>query len=147
MSTTQEQMSVPENQTYPEDEVLGGVVPYFCVDGAVKAAEFYVRAFGATEVSRVPVDEKGRTMHIHLYINGGSLMMSDPYPEYGHPFKAPEGITIHMKVADVDASWKRAVNAGCTVVMELADMFWGDRYGQLKDPFGFMWSMGMPIRK
>jgi uncharacterized glyoxalase superfamily protein PhnB len=106
-----------------------------------------IRARNELTVSRVPVDEKGRTMHVHLYINGGSLMMSDPYPEHGHPFQTPQGITIHMKVDDVDASWKRAVDAGCTVTMELADMFWGDRYGQLKDPFGFHWSMGAPIRK
>ena len=61
-------------------EVKGGVVPYLQLDGAVAAAEFYKKAFGAEEVARVPVDEKGRTMHIHLYINGSSLMLSDPFP-------------------------------------------------------------------
>jgi PhnB protein len=74
-------------------------------------------------------------------------MLCDAYPEYGHPFQTPQGSTLHMKVDDVEASWKRAVDAGCEIVLELQDMFWGDRYGQLRDPFGFLWSMGMPIKK
>src|SRR3954453_23121345 len=68
-------------------QVLGGVAPYLTVDGADAAAAFYKHAFGADEVFRHPGDERGRTMHIHLVINGGSVMLSDPFPEYGHPLK------------------------------------------------------------
>jgi uncharacterized glyoxalase superfamily protein PhnB len=128
----------------PQPEVLGGVVPYLNVDGASKAAEFYKKAFGATEVFAMPPDEKGRTMHIHLYVNGGSLMLCDPYPEHGHPHEPAQGYTLHMKPGDIDAAWKRAVDAGCEIVLPLQKMFWGDRYGQLRDPFDVMWSMGRP---
>ena len=128
----------------PQPEVLGGVVPYLNVDGATKAAEFYKKAFNATQVFAMPPDEKGRTMHIHLYINGGSLMLCDPYPEHGHPLEPAKGYTLHMRIADLDAAWKRAVDAGCEIVLPLQKMFWGERYGQLRDPFGVLWSMGYP---
>lgn len=128
----------------PQPEVLGGVVPYLNVDGATRAAEFYKEAFGATEVFAMPPDEKGRTMHIHLYINGGSLMLCDPYPEHGHPHEPAKGYTLHMRIADLDSAWKRAVDAGCEIVLPLQKMFWGERYGQLRDPFGVLWSMAHP---
>jgi PhnB protein len=127
-------------------EVLGGVVPYLAVGGAVEAAEFYKRAFGAEEVARHPVDEKGRTMHIHLYINGGSVMLSDPYPEHGHPLQTPQAFTLHLQVDDVDAWWRRAVEAGAEVTLPLQEMFWGARYGQLRDRFGVGWSISTPVR-
>ena len=91
----------PEPAAAPQ--VLGGVVPYLTVAGAAKAAEFYGRAFGAKEVFRHPVDEQGRTMHIHLHVNGGSVMLSDPYPEHGHPLKEPQSFTLHLMVDDIDA--------------------------------------------
>jgi len=125
-------------------QVLGGIVPYLELDGASKAAAFYQQAFAACEVFRYPIDDKGRTMHIHLHLNGGSLMLSDPYPEHGHPHKPAQGYTLHLKVDDVDAWWQRAVAAGAEVVLPLQKMFWGDRYGQLRDPFGVLWSMGQP---
>lgn len=127
--------------------VLGGVTPYLMLDGAVRAAEFYKRAFNATEVARHPVDDKGRTMHVHLYVNGGSLMLSDCYPEHGHPYLAPQGFLLHLAVDDVDAWWNRAVEAGAEVLLPLQVMFWGDRYGQVRDPFGVRWSMGAPAKK
>jgi len=125
-------------------QVLGGIVPYLEVDGASKVAAFYAKAFAAHEVFRYPADATGRTMHIHLHINGGSLMLSDPYPEHGHPHKPAQGYTLHLKVDDVDAWWQRAVAAGAEVMLPLQKMFWGDRYGQLRDPFGVLWSMGQP---
>jgi PhnB protein len=127
----------------PEVEVKGGIAPYLSVSDASKAAEFYVKAFGATEAFRYPPDDKGRYLHIHLYVNGGSLMLSDPFPDHGHPHQPAQGYTLHMRVDDVDAWWKRAVDAGAEVVLPLQRMFWGDRYGQLRDPFGVLWSMGM----
>ena len=123
-----------------------GVAPYLNVDGAVKASEFYQKAFGAEEVGRVPVDDQGRTMHIHLYINGGSVMLGDPYPEHGYPLEAPQAFSLHLQVDDADAWWTRAVEAGAEIVTPLQPMFWGDRWGQLRDPFGVLWSIGAPIR-
>lgn len=125
-------------------EVLGGVVPYLCVQDASAAAEFYKAAFNAVEVARKPADDGERMLHIHLYINGGSLMLSDPFPEHGCGFKDQQGYTLHLQVDDVDAWWSRAVEAGAEIVMPLQLMFWGDRYGQLKDAFGVSWSMAMP---
>ena len=124
--------------------VKGGVIAYVMIDGATKAAEFYKRAFAAEIAAAHPVDDKGRTMHIHLYINNGSLMLSDAYPEYGHPAVKPQGFTLTLNVNDVEAWWKRAVDAGAEVVMPLADMFWGARYGQLRDPFGVDWALNQP---
>ena len=124
--------------------VKGGVVAYVMVDGAMKAAEFYKRAFGAEVAAAHPVDDKGRTMHVHLYINNGSLMLSDAYPDYGHPLVKPQAVTLTLNVDDIEAWWKRATDAGCEVVMPLADMFWGARYGQLRDPFGVDWAMNQP---
>src|SRR5262249_56223635 len=83
-------------------EVLGGVAPYLFLSGATKAADFYKRAFGAKEVYRHPVDDKGRTMHIHLVINGGSVMLSDFYPEHGFAEKPPQAFNLHIHVADAD---------------------------------------------
>lgn len=126
--------------------VKGGVIAYLQVDGAMKAAEFYQRAFGAKLVHAHPVDDKGRTMHVHLHINGNSVMLGDAYPEHGHPLQKPQAFNLMLPVDDIDAWWKRAVDAGATVVMPVADMFWGDRYGQLRDPFGILWAMDQPKR-
>jgi len=134
-------MQAPAEFKGPHPEVKGGPTPYLMIDGAVKAAEFYKRAFGAEDVRRHPVDDKGRTMHIHLYVNGGSLMLCDVYPEHGHPWKQPEGFNLHLQVDDVDKCWDRAIKAGAEARMPVQLTFWGDRYGQLRDPFGFIWSI------
>ena len=130
----------------PKVEVKSGVVPYLTVDGAVKAAAFYQTAFGAEEVARHPTDDKGRTMHIHLYVNGGSVMLSDAYPDYGHPLQAPQSFLLHIQVDDLDPWWERAIAAGAEAVLPPQVMFWGDRYAQLRDPFGVLWSLGAPNR-
>jgi len=124
--------------------VKGGVVPYLTVDGAMKAADFYGLAFGAELAAAHPVDAKGRTMHVHLYINGNSVMLTDAYPEHGHPFMRPQGFTITLQVDDIDAWWKRALQAGAQPVMPVQEMFWGDRFGQVRDGFGIVWSMNQP---
>jgi uncharacterized glyoxalase superfamily protein PhnB len=128
-------------------QVKGGAVPYLTVNGAVKAADFYKKAFAAEVASIQPPDEKGRTMHAHVYINGGSVMMSDAYPEHGHPLKEPAGFNVTLPVSDVDTWYDRAIKAGCSPLMPPADMFWGDRYGQLKDPFGITWAINGPVKK
>ena len=128
------------NNTAPA-EVIGGVVAYLALEGALAAAEFYGRAFGAVLVAHHPVDDKGRTPHVHLHINGGSLMVGDVYPEHGHPLKTPQGFTLVIAATDIDAQFARAVEAGAEVVTPVQQMFWGDRYGALRDPYGFVWAM------
>ena len=128
-------------------QIKGGAIAYLSIDGALKAVEFYKEAFGAEVAMVIPPDEQGRTMHAHIYINSSSVMLGDFYPEHGYAPVPAQGFNVFLPVADVDAWWKRAVNAGATVVVPLADMFWGDRYGQLRDPFGVTWAMGAPIKK
>lgn len=131
----------------PMPKVLGGLVPYLSIDGVFKAADFYKAAFGAEEAFVYPPDDTGRTMHLHLYINGSSLMLSDGYPEYGHPAEKPQGYAMQLMVDDIDFWWDRAVKAGAEIIMPVERMFWGDRYGQLRDPFGVTWSMNEPSKK
>ena len=130
----------------PAVETKGGVIAYLSLDGALAAAEFYKKAFGAEVAMAMPADEKGRTMHVHLHINGSSVMLSDCFPEHGYSYVPAQGFNLLLPVTDIEASWQRAVDAGATVVMPLADMFWGDRYGQLRDPFGVTWAMNTPIK-
>jgi len=137
------EVQCPNAQAQPQ--VRGGLVAYVLVDGASKASEFYQRAFAATEIARQPVDEKGRTMHVHLYVNGSSLMLCDPYPEYGHALEKPQAFDLMLQVDDIDAWFSRAVAAGAEVVTPVQEMFWGARYGQLRDPFGVRWSMNQPL--
>ncbi|MCW4351722.1 VOC family protein [Hoyosella sp. YIM 151337] len=128
------------------------VAPHLIVKGAAEAIDFYKAAFGAVELHRMP-SEDGRLMHAAVTINGGLVMLMDDFPEYGDgKGSTPEAlggspVVLHLDVADVDAAWKRAVNAGATVIMELADQFWGDRYGQVRDPFGHVWSLASPAQK
>ena len=124
---------------------LGGVVTYLNVDGAIAAADFYKKAFGAEVVAQQPADDQGRTMHIHLHVNGSSLMLSDPYPEYGHALQKPQAFDLMLQVDDIDAWFARAVAAGAEVVTPVQEMFWGARYGTLRDPFGVSWSMNQPL--
>lgn len=131
---------------YPNPPVKGGAVVYLSVEGAVKAAEFYQKAFAGELAALIPPDDQGRTMHAHVYINGASVMMSDFYPEHGHPPVAPAGFSVMLKVDDADAWFDRAAAAGCTPIMPLENMFWGDRYGQLKDPFGVIWAINGPLK-
>ena len=120
----------------------GGLVPYIMVSDANAASLFYQRAFGAEEVARMPVSSgDGRLMHCHLYINGQSLMLNDPMPEHGYPLLAPQGYTLTLIVDDIDTWFSRAVDAGAKVTTPVATMFWGDRYGQVMDPFGVRWAM------
>lgn len=130
---------------HPQPPVKGGAVCYLSIDGAVKAVEFYRAAFAAEVAIVMPVDKKGRTMHAHLYINGASVMLSDFFPEHGHAVAPPSGFSIMLKVDDADAWNDRAVEAGCTSLMKPQNMFWGDRYGQVKDPFGVIWAINGPL--
>ena len=136
--------SATETAPQANPTMRGGVIAYLQVDGAMKAAEFYRRAFGAELAGAQPVDARGRTMHVHLYVNGTSLMLGDPYPEHGCPQVAAQGFHLLLAVDDADAWWQRAIDAGATAVMPVAEMFWGDRYGQVRDPFGIVWGVNQP---
>ncbi|HEY2011748.1 MAG TPA: VOC family protein [Rhizomicrobium sp.] len=128
----------------PPDIIKSGIIAYLCVEGAMKAGELYKKAFGATEAFVQPPDDKGRTMHVHLHINGASLMLSDAYPEHGCGYIPAAGFSLMLPVKDVDAAWQRAVDAGMTGNMPPQDMFWGDRYAQAKDAFGVQWAFVGP---
>ena len=135
-------------QTRPDPAVMRGVIPYLTLDGrAAEAADFYARAFGARDLGRMPDgDNPGRLMHVQLEINGGALMMSDCRGP-GEPAQAPQGFTLQLVVADGDAWWSRALGAGCTVVMPFERMFWGDRWGMVRDPFGISWAIDEPANR
>lgn len=131
-----------EAATMPKVDVKGGVIAYVNVDGALEAAKFYEKAFGATVAGIYPPDEQGRSMHVHLYINGGSFMMSDFYPEHGLGKVEPQGYTLMLPIEhDIENHFQRAADAGCEVMTPVQKMFWGDTYGELKDPFGIRWAM------
>ncbi|GEP11342.1 VOC family protein [Methylobacterium gnaphalii] len=132
------------NTIPPKGITKGGVVAYLSIPRATEAAEFYGRAFAAETAFAIPPDDKGRTMHVHLHINGSSVMLADPFPEYGHPVEAPRGVTMTLQVDDIHAWWQRAIDAGCTPVMPVSEMFWGDLYGQARDPFGVLWAFNQP---
>lgn len=138
-----------QTNAQPAPKVLGGLTPYITVDGATKAAEFYTKAFGAEQVFAYPPDEQGRTMHVHLYINGSTLMLSDGFAEHGHPALKPQGYTLqlHLDDKDIDRWWQRAVDAGCEITTPLQVMFWGDRWGAVRDPFGVDWAMNAAVAK
>jgi len=119
-----------------------GLTPYISPSDAVAAAAFYEKAFGATEITPRLADDGKRYIHCSLRINGSWLFMSDSFPEYGMPFVTPQGFNLHLQVDDADLWWKRAVDAGCEVTMPLEKQFWGDTYGQLKDPYGITWAIG-----
>jgi PhnB protein len=129
-----------ETPAMPKVETKGGVVAYLAIDGALKAAEFYGKALAAEQVFAHPADEQGRTMHVHLYVNGSSVMLGDFYPEYGHARETPAAFTMQLIVDDCRAWFDRAVGAGCTAVTEPQTMFWGDTLAQVKDPFGVTWA-------
>ena len=115
---------------------------------AAEAAELYKKAFAAEEVGRMPADDGKRLLHVHLRVNGGSLMMSDEFPEMpGSRVRDMGGFTIHLQVDDADAWQQRAADAGCTVTTPVEEQFWGERYGSLRDPFGVDWSLASPSKK
>ena len=145
MSATTMEREAAEAKAPAQAEVRGGIVPYLNVEGAVAASDFYVRAFGATEVGRMPPDASGRTMHVHLYLNGASLMLSDPFPEHGCGYQPAAGFNLMQTVDDVDASFARVVEAGATVIMPPTNMFWAARYAQVRDPYGVTWALSSRI--
>lgn len=134
--------------TKPVEDGMHTVTPHLTCAGAADAIDFYVRAFGAEEVMRLP-DPNGKLAHAAVRIGDSMVMLMDEFPEWqarGPKTLGGSSVTIHLSVPDVDAAFRRAVEAGATARMEPADMFWGDRYGVVEDPFGHQWSMATHIR-
>jgi uncharacterized glyoxalase superfamily protein PhnB len=133
----------------PEYSSSASLIPHLVCAGAAKAIDFYKSAFGAEEVIRMPAPD-GRLMHAAVSIEGNMLMLVDEMKEHG--MLAPESlggtaVILHLIVADADAAIERAEAAGATVTLAPHDAFWGDRYGQIRDPFGHRWSIAHPLRK
>src|SRR5881396_3744079 len=131
----------------PIPEGYNTVSPYLAVDDAAKAIEYYKKAFGAEETVRMNGPD-GRIGHAELKIGDSHLMLSDPFPQASTtPPKELGGTSasVFMYVEDVDAVVQQAVDAGATVTMEVADQFWGDRFGTVTDPFGHVWSVATHI--
>jgi len=130
----------------PIPEGFSTLTAHLTVKGCADYIDFLKRAFNAVEVSRAP-EPGGRLLHAQVRIGDTNLMLHDDFPEFGLGPIA-EGrwpLTLHLFVPDADAVFAQATSAGCQVTMPLNDQFWGDRYGQVKDPFGFTWSIATHI--
>jgi PhnB protein len=120
------------------------ITPFMTVRDAARAIEFYKQAFGAKERG-VMKGPEGKIMHAEVVIGDSIIMLADEFPEFGSlspQSTGGSGTGLHIYIEDVDSAFDRAVKAGATVEMPVADMFWGDRYGKLRDPFGHKWSIG-----
>lgn len=135
-------------QANPIPNGMQTITPHLVCRGAADAIAFYGKAFGAVELARLPGPE-GKLMHAMVRIGDSNLMLVDEFPDFGS--LGPQSgqgspVTIHLYVTDVDATVERAVAAGAKVTMPVDDMFWGDRYGRIEDPFGHQWSIATHIR-
>jgi PhnB protein len=133
--------------TKPIPEGFHTITPYLAIDGAAEAIEFYKRAFGASERSRMPGPD-GKIAHAEIQIGDSIVMVSDPFPQSS--YKSPKelggtsaGLFVYLE--DVDSVVQDAVDAGATVTMPVENMFWGDRFGQLADPFGHQWQIATHV--
>jgi len=123
-----------------------GMIPHLVCDGCAAAIEFYKKAFGAKEAGRMPAPDGQRIIHAEIIIDNRPLFLNDDFPEYSAgKSQSPKGlggtpVTVHRYVEDCDAAIDRAREAGATVKMPAMDMFWGDRYGVVVDPFGHQWA-------
>ncbi len=128
-----------------------GLTPHITVNNASAAIDFYAKAFGAKEIARHNAPKSEKIMHAAIEILGSKLFLNDDFPEFcGGKSRTPEAfggspVTLHLQVEDAQAVWDKAVAAGAKVTMPLMDQFWGDKYGQLSDPFGHQWSIGQTV--
>lgn len=132
----------------PIPDGMHTVTPHLVCAGAAEAIAFYKNAFDAVELMRLP-GPQGKLMHAMIRIGDSAVMLVDEFPECGalgpRSLKGSP-VTLHLYVDDVDVVVRRAVDAGAKVTMPIEDMFWGDRYGQLEDPFGHRWSVATHVR-
>jgi len=135
-------------QVKPVPDGMRTVTPHLVCKGAAEAIAFYKKAFNAVELSRLPGPD-GKLMHAMIRIGDSPVMLVDEFPQWGS--LGPQGlarspVAIHLYVDDADALAAQAVEAGARLTMPVAEMFWGDRYGQLVDPFGHCWSLATHVR-
>jgi PhnB protein len=137
-----------KTQLKPIPEGMHTVTPHLVCAGAADAIEFYKKAFNAVEIGRM-ADPQGKLLHGLIRIGDSKVMLVDEFPDWGSfgP-KSLKGspVTMHLYVEDVDAFVAHAAAAGAKITMPLQDMFWGDRYCQLEDPFGHHWSVATHVR-
>jgi PhnB protein len=131
----------------PLPEGAQALTPYLAVDDAAGAIDFYRRAFGAEERFRMDTPD-GKVGHASMQVGGSQFMLADVFP--GSPYQPPRstgatGVGLYLYVPDVDATFRKAVDAGATVQSPVTDMFWGDRWGRLIDPFGHMWEVATHV--
>ena len=139
-------MIKPNVQPIPDG--MHTVTPHLVCAGAADAIEFYKKAFNAVELGRVP-GPQGKLLHALIRIGDSVVMLVDEFPDwkaFGPKSLKGSPVTIHLYVPDVESSFKQAVAAGAKIAMPLEDMFWGDRYGKLEDPFGHHWSVATHVR-
>ncbi len=123
------------------------ITPHLVVNGGEKALEFYQKAFGA-QIGHVHKTPDGKVMHAEFKIGDSTLMLADEFPGMSCPSPKTAGgscVVLNLYMDGIDKVFNQAVSAGATVTMPLGDQFWGDRYGQLKDPFGHIWALGQHI--
>jgi PhnB protein len=132
----------------PVPEGMHSIIPHLIIKGADKAVEFYKEVFGAEQIGPVSTMPDGKVMHALLKIGDSHLMMADEFPQ--STCRSPQSlggsaVVLTLYVPDVDATWKKATEAGAQVVFPLSNQFWGDRYGQVRDPFGHVWALATHI--
>jgi uncharacterized glyoxalase superfamily protein PhnB len=132
----------------PVPEGFHTITPHLIVRDSKAAIDFYQKAFGAQVQGQIAYMPDGRVMHAMVKIGDSLLMLNDEFPEHGvvAPKAADTGVSLHIYVDNVDELFARATDAGANVAMPLADMFWGDRYGKVVDPFGHKWTLGTHVK-
>lgn len=135
----------------PVPDGYEGLIAHLTIAGAADAMEFYALAFGAEEICRSLAPDGTRIMHAEMQVGPSKLYLCDDFPEWsGKPRTAralgTTPVTLHHFVADTDASVQKAVDAGAALTMPPADMFWGDRYGVVTDPWGNLWSFATHMK-
>jgi PhnB protein len=136
----------PKVKAIPEG--MHTITPHIIVRDAARAAAWYAEALGAEERSRIPVPG-GKLMSVELWFGDSAVMVADEFPEMG--VLSPQSLggtstVLNLYVEDVDALWERVVGAGGEVLHPLGDTFWGDRHGQISDPFGHRWGLAQHVR-
>jgi uncharacterized glyoxalase superfamily protein PhnB len=122
------------------------ITPYLAINGAAAAIDWYKKAFGAKELARQAVPD-GKLMHARIRIGDSIVMLSDTFPggTQSPDTLGNSPVTLHIYINNVDKLWQQAVDAGAKVTMPLDNMFWGERYGQLTDPYGHHWSVSQQV--
>jgi PhnB protein len=131
-----------------------GLTPILAVSDAHAAIAFYVQAFGATELARISAPDTSRLMHVRMMVFGTVFVFMDEIPELAADesrFHSPDrlngtSVSLHLQVADAESVWRQALNAGAVPIVPLAEQFWGELYGRLKDPFGHEWTIAQLLQ-